>query len=76
MQEMQETGVWSLGRENLWCQKWQPTPVLLSGKSYEQRNLVGYSPLGRKESWLNMHATRILGYMCFLDIFSFSNEYI
>ena len=28
--------------------KWQPTPLLLSGKSREQRNLVGYSPWGCK----------------------------
>ena len=30
--------------------KWQPTPVFLPGKSHGQRNLVGYSPWGRKES--------------------------
>ena len=30
--------------------KWQPTPVLLPGKSHEQRSLVGYSPWGCKES--------------------------
>ena len=30
--------------------KWQSTPVLLPGKSHGQRNLVGYSPWGRKES--------------------------
>ena len=30
--------------------KWQPTPVLLPGKSHGWRNLVGYSPWGRKES--------------------------
>ena len=30
--------------------KWQPTPVLLPGKSYGLRSLVGYSPWGRKES--------------------------
>ena len=30
--------------------KWQSTPVLLPGKSHEQRSLVGYSPWGRKES--------------------------
>ena len=30
--------------------KWQPTPILLLGKSHGRRNLVGYSPLGRKES--------------------------
>ena len=29
---------------------WQPTPVLLPEKSHGQRNLVGYSPRGRKES--------------------------
>ena len=30
--------------------KWQPTPVVLPGKSHEQRSLVGYSPWGLKES--------------------------
>ena len=30
--------------------KWQPTPVLLPGKSHGQRSLVGYSLWGRKES--------------------------
>ena len=33
----------------LWRRKWQPTPVLLPGKSLGQRHMVGYSPLGRKE---------------------------
>ena len=33
-----------------WRRKWQPTPVLLPGKSYGWRSLVGYSPWGRKES--------------------------
>ena len=33
-----------------WRRKWQPTPVFLSGKSQGQRNLVGYSPWGHKES--------------------------
>ena len=28
--------------------KWQSTPVLLLGKSYGQRSLVGYSPWGRR----------------------------
>ena len=27
--------------------QWQPTPVLLPGKSYGQRSLVGCSPWGR-----------------------------
>ena len=30
--------------------KWQLTAVLLPGKSYAQRSLVGYSPWGHKES--------------------------
>ena len=33
-----------------WRRKWQPTPVFLPGKSHGQRNLVGYSPWGCKES--------------------------
>ena len=45
-----ETRVRSLGRGVPWRRKWQSTPVLLPGKSHEQRSLVGYSPWGRKES--------------------------
>ena len=30
--------------------KWQPTPVLLLGKSHGRRSLIGYSSWGRKES--------------------------
>ena len=33
-----------------WRKKWQPTPVLLPGKSHGLRSLVGYSPWGCKES--------------------------
>ena len=33
-----------------WRRKWQSTPGLLPGKSHGQRNLVGYSPWGHKES--------------------------
>ena len=32
-----------------WRRKWQPTPVLLPGKSHGQRSLMGYSPWSRKE---------------------------
>ena len=35
-----------------WRRKWQPTPVLLPGKSHGWRSPVGYSSWGRKE--LNM----------------------
>ena len=47
---MRETWVRSLGQDDPWRRKWQPTPVLLPGKSHEQRSLVGYSPWGHKES--------------------------
>ena len=33
-----------------WRRQWQPTPVLLPGKSHGRRSLVGYSPWGREES--------------------------
>ena len=33
-----------------WRRKWQPTPVLLPGKSHGWRSPVGYSPWGHKES--------------------------
>ena len=32
-----------------WRRQWQPTPVLLPGKSHGQRSLVGCSPWGREE---------------------------
>ena len=32
-----------------WRRKWQPTPVLLPGKSHGWKGLVGYSPWGCKE---------------------------
>ena len=42
-----------------WRRKWQPTPVLLPGKSHGWRSMLGYSPWGSKE-WdtpeqLNFH---------------------
>ena len=39
-----------------WRRKWQPTPVLLPGKSHEWRSLVGYSPWGAESDtteWLH-----------------------
>ena len=41
--------------------KWQPTPVLLPGKSHGQRSIVGYSPWGCKES----HTTERLHFIYF-----------
>ena len=33
-----------------WRRKWQPTPVLLPGKSHRQKSLAGFSPQGRKRA--------------------------
>ena len=43
-----------------WRRKWQPTPVFLPGESHGQRNTVGCSPWGCKESdtlsdWARAH---------------------
>ena len=45
---IQESQVGSLGWENPWKRKWQPTPEFLPGKSHEQRRLAGYGPWGRR----------------------------
>ena len=39
----------NLSSTHSWRRKWQPTPVLLPGKSHGQRNLVGCSPWGLYE---------------------------
>ena len=46
---VQETRVRSLGWEDPWKRKWQPTPVSLPGKSHGQRSLVSCSPWRCKE---------------------------
>ena len=56
MQEAQRMWDWSLGGEDPWRKKWQPTPVFLPGKSQGQRSLVGYSPWGHKELDTAEHA--------------------
>ena len=50
MQETPETQVQSLGCEDPLERKWQPTPVFLSGKSYGQKSVAGYSPWSSNES--------------------------
>ena len=45
-----ETGFNPWVRKIPWRRKWQPTPVLLPGKSHGWRRLVGYSPWGHNES--------------------------
>ena len=44
MHEMEEISIRSLGGEDPWRRKWQPTPVFLPGESHGQRSLAGYSP--------------------------------
>ena len=46
---MQETWLWSLGREDPWRREWQPTPLFLPGKSHGQRSLADFSWKGCKE---------------------------
>ena len=60
--------VWSLGGEEPWRRKWQPTPIFLPGAFHGQRSLAGYSPWGCKEMdmtkttktttlfWENLHS--------------------
>ena len=50
-----------------WRRKWQPTPILLPGKSHGQRSLVSYSPRGHKElgmterrHFLSMHTHKCI----------------
>ena len=50
MQETQEKQFQSLGREDPWSRKWQPTPVFLPRKFQGQRSVLGYTPWGGKES--------------------------
>ena len=48
-----ETQVQSLGWEDSLEKKWQPTLVLLSGKSHGRRSMVGYSHrVAKSQTWL------------------------
>ena len=58
---MQDTWVWSLGREYPLEEGMQPTPVFLPGEFHEQRSLVGYSSWTRKESDTTERLTDTLG---------------
>ena len=44
----------------LWRRKWQPTPVLLPGKSHGERSIVGYSPWACNE--LDMKEKKRVGH--------------
>ena len=51
---------------NLLLRQWHPTPVLLAGKSHGWRNLVDYSPWGRKGSDTTEWLHRLKGYHCII----------
>ena len=55
MQELKRLGFVPWIGKIPWSRKWQPTPVLLSGKLHGQRSVVGYSLGGRKESDTTEH---------------------
>ena len=41
-------------RKSPWKRKWQPTPVILPGRSRGQRSRAGYRPRGRKRTGHNL----------------------
>ena len=50
LQEIRDTVPFYKGFITHWRRQWQPTPVLLPGKSHGWRSLIGCSPWGHKES--------------------------
>ena len=50
-----------------WRRKWQPTPVVLPGKSHGRRSLVGYNPWGRRESDTTERLYLLYFTFCFID---------
>ena len=53
-----------------WRRKWQPTPVLLPRGLHGQRNLVGYSPWGHKESATTERLTLSLFHFLLISVLS------
>ena len=51
-----------------WRREWLPIPVFLPEKAHGQRNLVGYSPWGRKESDTTEQLTLVCSLMCYFSI--------
>ena len=64
-------GLWSLGLEDPWSRKWQPTPVFLPGKCHEQRRLADCSPRGHRVGcdWAQHIQQIFLTSLCFLLFF-------
>ena len=56
--------------------KWLPTPVFLPGEFHEQKNLVGYSPWGRKRvgcNWATKHKQQNINWMVEVSILSWED---
>ena len=53
---------WRRPRFNPWRRKWQPTEIFLPGEFHGQRDLMDYSPWGRKElgrtEWLTLSLSK------------------
>ena len=51
----------SLGQENPWSRKWQPTPVFLPGEPQGQTSLVGYTVYRVAKRWtqLSTHVSKV-----------------
>ena len=68
--EMQKNWVPSLGQENPLEKEMATHSNILAWKSHGQRNLVGYSPWGRKESdtseQLNIHACTAINFWWYI----------
>ena len=64
----QETQIPSLGRDDPWRRKWQPTPVFLPGKPHGQRSLAGYSPWGHEGLRHNLAAKITTGLVAHLHM--------
>ena len=58
---------------------WQPTSVFLPGESHGQKNLVGYSPWGHKESdrtkWLILPLPQVKSLFCLMQKQQKENEH-
>ena len=75
----QETWVQSLGQEDPWRRKWQPTPVSCLKNPMDQRSLVGYSSWHCKsQTWLNDKHRDVVNFeihvlnVCTVDHITFS----
>ena len=57
-----------------WRRKWQPSPVFLPGKFHGQRNLIGYSSWGHRESAMTEQISKWSKQSLFAKIPSFKNN--